>query len=206
MISKVAGSFLKFFQVDSKVDKERLEICRYGMEILISTLINMISIMVIGVIGGAWQESILFLICFSFLRKQTGGFHAGSYLTCNLSLIFFYSILVWGYQSTVGEFGWTGMIIIYCIHFLIWYLFMPIENENKPLSDVQKKRARKYSFVISIAYAMLSAFCLIWNFRDGLMLTYSVILTDILALISIIKGKRRIFKNEKRKSNQQIHR
>lgn len=193
MISKVAGSFLRFFQVDSKVDEERLEICRYGMEILISTLINMISIMIIGVIGGAWQESMLFLICFSFLRKQTGGYHAGSYFTCNLSLIFCYSILVWSYQSTVDEFGWTGMIIIYCIHFLIWYLFMPVENANKPLSDLQKKRAKKYSFVISIAYAMISAFCLIWNFREGLMLTYSVILTDILALISIKKGKKEDF-------------
>lgn len=194
MISKIAGNFLKFFQVDSKVDKERLEICQYGMEIVVSTLINMISIMTIGIIGGAWQASIVFLICFSFLRKQTGGYHAGSYFSCNLSLIFCYSILLFCYQNTVGVFNQAAIIVIFSIHFLIWFFFMPIENENKPLNDFQKKRARKYSFIISVVYAILSVFCLVWEFREGLMLTYSVVMTDVLALISIIKkGKKEDF-------------
>ena len=126
MISKIAGSFLKFFQVDSKVDKERLEICQYGMEIVVSTLINMISIMTIGIIGGAWQASIVFLICFSFLRKQTGGYHAGSYFACNLSLIFCYSILLFCYQNTVGVFNQAAISLIFFIHFLIWFFFIPI--------------------------------------------------------------------------------
>lgn len=210
MVRKTAGLILSFFQIESRVDEQQVEVCQYGMEIMISTLLNMIFILLIGMAGGAVWESILFLFCFSFLRRQTGGYHAGSYLTCNLTLICCYSGLLWFYKMTVEDFGLSALCIAGMLHFLIWFFWMPVEHENKPLSERQRSRARAYSLCIFAAYAALSVCFLTWNCREGLMLMYSVMLTDILALVSIVKkhkkGKRRIFKNEERKSNQQTYR
>lgn len=200
MIKRIAGFLLKAFRVEEKVEKEHLEICQYGMEILISTCFSILSVMIIGTVGKAWLESFFFLICFSFLRKQTGGYHAGSYFTCNLSLIICYSSLLYIYQATVRGFGWTELTVIFFIHFTVWYFFMPVENENKPLTTSQRRKAKKYSLCISAVYAILSGLCLVKRFPQGLMLTYTVMLIDVLALVSVMK--RRLFYYERKKSNQ----
>lgn len=189
MIKQTAKFLLKHFHIATRVKNEQLEICQYGMEIILATLLNIGSVLLIGFLGNGWMESIVFLTGFSLLRKQTGGYHAGSYFACNLSLMLCYGMLLWLYHTTVKDFNWTSMAVIFFLHFLVWYFFMPVENENKPLTVLQKKKAKKYGFCLSIFYAMLSGVCFLIEFRTGLMLTYTVLLVDVLALISVVKRR-----------------
>lgn len=189
MIKETAKFLLKHFHIAARVSEEQLEICQYGMEMILATLLNIGSVLLIGLLGNGWLESIVFLTGFSLLRKQTGGYHAGSYFTCNLSLVLCYGILLWLYHATVKDLNWISMAVIFFLHFLVWYFFMPVENENKPLTVSQRKQAKKYGFYLSVFYAMLSGLCFLIEFRTGLMLTYTVLLVDVLALIS--QAKRR---------------
>ncbi len=189
MIKKTAEFFLKHFHISEKMEKEKLEICQYGMEIILATLVNIGSVLLIGLLWGRLMESIIFLAGFAVIRRQTGGYHAGSYFTCNLSLILCYSILLSIYHTTVSGFHWMSLSVVFAIHFLVWYFFMPVENENKPLTDIQKGKAKRDGFYISVVYAMLSALCIKIQCRYGLMLAYTVALVDVLALISIVKRR-----------------
>lgn len=189
MIKQTAEFLLKHSHISAKIKEEQLEICQYGMEIILATLLNIGSVLLIGFLGNGWMESIVFLISFSLLRKQTGGYHAGSYFTCNLSLMLCYSVLLWLYHSTVKDFSWISIVVIFSLHFLLWYFFMPVENENKPLTALQKKKAKKYGLCLSVFYAILSGLCFLIKFWTGLMLTYTVLLVDVLALISIVKRR-----------------
>ncbi len=192
MIKRTAEFFLKRFHIAEKLEKEQLEICQYGMEIILATLVNIGSVLLIGILWGRLMESIVFLTGFIVIRQQTGGYHAGSYFTCNLSLILCYSILLSIYHTTVSDFSWMGLLVVFAIHFLVWYFFMPVENANKPLTAIQKGKAKRYGFYISAVYAMLSALCIKIQYRNGLMLVYTVALVDVLALISVIKRRNRI--------------
>ena len=190
MIKGTAGFLLRHFHIAGKVEKEQLEICQYGMEMILATLVNIGSILLIGFLCNRWVESIVFLAGFIIIRKQTGGYHAGSYLTCNLSLILCYGILLLLYHTTVKGWNWIGVSTVFFIHFLVWYFFMPIENENKPLDALQRQRAKRYGLYISVVYAILSAVCLLGRVLTGLMLIYTVALVDVLALISVVKRRR----------------
>lgn len=190
MIKGTAGFLLRHFHIAEKVEKEQLEICQYGMEIILATLVNIASVLLIGLLCKSWMESIVFLTGFILIRKQTGGYHAGSYLTCNLSLILCYSIVLSLYHATVMEFNWISLSVVFLMHFLVWYFFMPVENENKPLNAFQRHRAKRYGLYISVVYAILSAVCLLGGILAGLMLTYMVALVDVLALISVVKRRR----------------
>ncbi|MBD5543451.1 MAG: accessory gene regulator B family protein [Lachnospiraceae bacterium] len=189
MIKETAGFLLKYFHIAEKVEKEQLEICQYGMEIILATLVNIGSVLLIGFLCNEWMASIVFLTGFVAIRKQSGGYHAGSYVTCNLSLILCYSVLLLLYHTTVKDFDWIGLAVVFLIHFLVWYFFMPVENENKPLTSLQKRKAKKYGFYLSAAYTMMSALCIGMKFQAGLMLSYTVILVDMLALVSVVKRR-----------------
>lgn len=189
MIKGTAGFIVKHLHMDERLQKDQVEICQYGMEIILSTIANIISVLIIGYIGKGWLESIIFLISFSVLRQETGGFHAGSYLTCNLSLIVSYSLMLWLYKLTSNGLGIMGMVLVFGIHFLIWYFCMPVENENKPLSTEQKKTAKRRALILSSIYVALSLLCFLAGFYSGLMLVYTVALIDILALVSVIKRR-----------------
>lgn len=189
MIKRTAEFFLKHFQIAEELEKEKLEICQYGMEIILATLVNIGSVLLIGFLWGRLMESIVFLAGFIFIRQQTGGYHAGSYFTCNLSLMLCYSILLSIYHTTVRGFHWISLSVVFVIHFLVWYFFMPVENENKPLTDLQKGKAKRCGFYISVVYAMLSALCIKMQCQNGLMLAYTVALVDVLALISVVKRR-----------------
>ena len=192
MIKRTAEFFLKRFHIAEKLEKEQLEICQYGMEIILATLVNIGSVLLIGFLWGRLMESIVFLAGFVAIRQQTGGYHAGSYFTCNLSLIICYSILLSIYHTTVSGFHWISLSVVFAIHFLVWYFFMPVENENKPLTDLQKGKAKRSGFYISVVYVMLSALCIKIQYQCGLMLAYTVSLVDVLALISVVKRRNTI--------------
>lgn len=197
MIKRTAEFFLKHFHIAEKLEKEQLEICQYGMEIILATLVNIGSVLLIGLLWGRLMESIVFLAGFIVIRQQTGGYHAGSYFTCNLSLILCYSILISIYHTTVSDFHWMSLSGVFVVHFLVWYFFMPVENENKPLTAIQKGKAKRYGFYISAVYAMLSALCMKIPCRAGLMLAYTVALVDVLALISVVKRRNAVLCRKK---------
>ena len=61
-----------------------VEYYRYGIEVALSSLLNLAIIIIIGIISMHIIESLIFLIVFIFVRQVTGGYHADTYFKCNL--------------------------------------------------------------------------------------------------------------------------
>ena len=91
MIKAISNKLLKYLIKTDVINKseDALAYYKYGLEITISSLLNILLIISIGIISGQLIESVLFLICFIPLRQFTGGYHANSYLKCN----FMFSVL-----------------------------------------------------------------------------------------------------------------
>ena len=68
-------------------DKYPIDVYVYGIELTLSSLAGMLVVLFMGLISGFLIESIIFMISLSIIRIYSGGYHARSYLKCNLLLI-----------------------------------------------------------------------------------------------------------------------
>lgn len=63
-------------------DEDEQSIIEFGISIMLSKLLNLVTEVIIGCLFSMLFEAIVFLIAFSFLRSYAGGFHALSSGKC----------------------------------------------------------------------------------------------------------------------------
>ncbi len=66
------------------IKEQDMEIYQYGFEIIISTTIGFLITLLIGFLFQMKLLSVLYYGIFVLIRQLTGGYHADSYLKCNL--------------------------------------------------------------------------------------------------------------------------
>ena len=60
MISFLSNFIALFLYKNNIIDKEKIEVCQYGFEIIISTIIGFLLVLASGIILGEIPEAILF--------------------------------------------------------------------------------------------------------------------------------------------------
>lgn len=76
----IAGCLLR----NDIIESEKLDIYIYGFEVMISSISGFAIALVLGLAFSQLLECILFLIIFVSLRSFCGGYHADTYLKCNI--------------------------------------------------------------------------------------------------------------------------
>lgn len=82
MIAKLAKSTAYFFVEKQVVKKEDEEVYAYGMELLYSSILNIVLAVIIAVATNTVFPTLAFLITFIILRQYIGGYHAKTHLGC----------------------------------------------------------------------------------------------------------------------------
>ena len=88
-----------------------VEYYRYGIEVALSSLLNLAIIIIIGIISMHIIESLIFLIVFIFVRQVTGGYHADTYFKCNLYLCLSFVLLLISYDFLVIIIMFTWLLL-----------------------------------------------------------------------------------------------
>ena len=88
MISKLAKSIAHFFVVQNITEESKEVIYAYGMELLISDVLNTIIVLLIALFSHTLPAVVVFIAVFMGLRQFVGGFHANSHLSCMLISFF----------------------------------------------------------------------------------------------------------------------
>lgn len=192
---------ISFYLITNKIiDIEDRDTYIYGLELLISTLLTSISILILGFIIGEWISAIAYLSVYFFLKSYTGGYHAKHYYECYIysilvfiALIIVKNIIVSTYKPIVGLFSLVFSIIIV-------FKFAPVTNKNNPKTKEEiiknKKIARRrillLSIIIILGYIVKAELLDLW---------FMLVLTELSIAYSILKQKflERGEKNEKRK-------
>lgn len=74
MISFLSKFIALFLYKNKIIDEERLPVCQYGFEIIISTVVGFLLVLASGIILGKIAEAILFYCLFVGVRFFTGGY------------------------------------------------------------------------------------------------------------------------------------
>lgn len=167
---------------DSANEDER-SIIEFGVSVLISKSINMITEIIIGCLFFMVKETIIFLIAFTFLRSYAGGFHASSSRRCYISstATMVLALLVIKYLN-----GYIVNIIFALFGIIVCLLFAPVESRNKPIDEIEKKVYRKRTMLILSIIFIAFTVSLLLNI-DTIFVTLSVVL--LTEGIMLILGK-----------------
>ena len=140
-------------------DEDR-EIIAYGLFSFIFNAYCLVLCIIIGLLLNIAVETVVFFVSFLFIRRYAGGYHAKKEWMCLI-------------LSTLGIF--LSLFFIYCIEHFIWLkticfilslisgiaicLVSPLEAENKPLSQDEKKKFRVFSIIrVSIVIIIIVLF------------------------------------------------
>lgn len=189
----IVSLILKFMTKENVItdDTETQDFYRYGVEITISSILNIVLIIFLGAITTHLVESVIFLIVFIFLRSFMGGYHADTYFRCNLLMCVSFLIVTYLYESLKYYMTVNLSIIMAMPIFIIVWIFCPVENKNKPITNERKRKLKIVSIVMSLAFAGFSIMLIINKIFIGVMVLFIMLLIALLIIAAKIKERRR---------------
>ncbi len=193
MLHKISEKIACFF-FDSN-DEYPLEVYIYGIELMVSSFIGTVLVFGLGVISGYIAESIIFMLSLSAVRIFSGGYHANTYLKCNIifviSAIFsflcykLYVLYLLQFNSLI-----SGILLLLSLTAVVF--FAPVENVNKKINDSDRGKFKMLSAVVLFFEFLLCMLTYsLFRFYQVLIVLPTVFVVDISILVEIILRKRR---------------
>lgn len=184
MISKLAKSIAHFFVVQNITEDSKEVIYAYGLELLISDMLNTLIVLLIALISHTLPAVIVFVAVFIGLRRFVGGYHANSHFSCMFTLIVVMLIFSYGICNVSGQIIWilsTGFValslpIIFCI--------APVPHPNKPMSEEKGVKLRRRSRILTVLLSVITVLLTLFHFNEiSLYVSSGILLSAIAALL-----------------------
>ena len=178
------------YLISDKEDSYPMEIYTYGIELILSSLIGTVLVIASGIIFNLFFESIIFSLALSGIRFFSGGYHAKTYLKCNIIyfLSYFFTMIVYLlYHQYFTKYNAGTLSVLITVSILIVALFSPVENKNKKIDDDQKVKFKLLSIIILLLEGMGCYFIFnIFNFSEILVIIPTIIVVDISIVAEVI--------------------
>jgi accessory gene regulator B len=187
MLENLAKSTARFFVSQNIVKSEYEDIYAYGMEILLSTVINGVIVLFIAILSDTVLPSLLFFTAFILMRRSAGGYHAKTHIGCMMILIavhLMFMVLINVIPDSIIPILSYFSIAYSCISV---YLFAPVEHPNKPLSSDDRRKLRVKSLIYILSISVVDLFMIFCAYYDmSLCLSCGIIVSTTGMLAEII--------------------
>lgn len=193
MIEKSAQKIYVYMSKHIYVDPELEDVYKYGIEITISSALNILLVMAVSVILKSPLSGIGHLCCLFLLRSFCGGYHADSYLKCNSLMVIFF-VLSYIVGKLLIYFNLTDfhlMSSLLMLAFFPIYAFAPVKNKHKPLTEGKAKKCRILSIIIYIALSLLGLYLTFFGFLYGSIIIITLIEISGSVLFEILRQRRK---------------
>lgn len=185
MLHYLSQSIADFLLLKETIKTEEKEIYIYGIQLIISSIINFLLCIITSFLLGELLNGLIFFVAFSSLRKFTGGFHSRSFLICNIVFTMIVAIALICNMLIGAIFTGIPMIVLVIIlTMLCLILFSPVYNKNKILTNIERKKFRIIAIIVYSTH-MLIYFCALMIFDIELTI---IPICDLLVAIMIIWG------------------
>lgn len=192
MIEKISTRLLSFVMSHITIDAELADVYKYGIEISISTALNILLTMIIAFALEEPLCGLTFLGCMILIRSYCGGYHADSYFKCNCMMIILFSA-AYGIGKLILYFGITEFHIMSSVLMLCFipiYAFSPVKNEHKEVSEKKARKCRIISFVLYIAMSLVGLYLISINSLYGSIIIVTLVEVSVAVLVEIYRQRR----------------
>ena len=156
MIVKLSSILIKYIYGHSDLSSDIKDIYQYGIEITLSSILNVVLVMGASLLLNDLIAGVLFLTIFIFVRSFAGGFHASTYFKCNFFMLLTF-LLSWSISKVLFIYncGFFFMLSLSLLNIIPIITFSPVPNVYKMLSNEAKKRNHILSIALSISVSTL---------------------------------------------------
>lgn len=171
--------------IDMKIiNSEEKDIYSYGFKQGLLLLLNIITMIIIGLFFNMIWQSVIFMVAYSMLRIYAGGYHASTPLRCYL----FSVVMILAALLLIKLISWNGFIcfIITTVSGVNIFLTAPVEDANKPLDREEKRNFKKRTNIILI---ILIVFALLLWLEGRKEISICIIMSICLISIMLVLGK-----------------
>lgn len=192
MISRISKKLaIKIHKNDYK-NLGDLEIYEYGLELILSSIINTFLIIALSACTGLAIEMLAFLVFFGILRISAGGYHAPTHFKCLLQyMVISFSSIIFA-RMMMENTMIIYLIIMSCILSagLVFWL-APVDSNNKQLNNGEIRQFKKRSRVtVLIQIIILLALLYLRNNLSYYLFVCSLgILSESISLLPILNKK-----------------
>lgn len=191
MIKRLADILTKFICSHINAPPEMADVYRYGFEITISSILNIILVLCCGIIMDDVLASVVYLFVFILIRIFTGGYHATSYLRCNIVMVVSFLLTYALYRVLIGLN--TDIRILEAIllaNGLPIIIFAPVKNPHKELTPKKAKKFRVISIVIYICLSALALAAILFEIQYGTLIIVTITTVSVMILVEIFMQRR----------------
>lgn len=135
----------------------------YGLDILLSTVITSITILLLGVLTFGFSKALVYLFVTAPLRRFGGGWHAPSHFTCALMQCIVFVLVASLSKMLSSVLTPVTLVIIFAICVFIILIKAPTEHPDNPLSKSSKNRAKACCLAVTLPIIIASAVLLAKN-------------------------------------------
>lgn len=182
----MAEQFSSFLVSEDTGTQDRVVV--YGMELLLSTVIDFMLIFTVSLLFHRAKEMLFFLLFFCPLRQTVGGNHGKSYLSCTLTMLVYTVLLMCIWTFLPFNLPIVFMWCVLIISIVTVSLLAPVEDANKKLGNKRRSKLRIAS--ISIILLDLLLFILL-NDSIKVIICYVLMTQEILLVTGFAKNKLR---------------
>lgn len=171
------------------VDDETKECYIYGLEILLSGIVNVAVILILSLITNSFFNALIFLAVFIPLRQFTGGYHADNYIACNVgfSICYLLNVLISKNASL------TSMLMIFFITVVGGYILIgmmgPVSNPNKLITEIQKEKNKKMAIILFSIEWVIGLLLMLFTYECSATIMVTLLEINILLVLGKIKYK-----------------
>ncbi len=128
------------------ISESDIEIYVFGFYQIVMLLLNVVTTLILGVAFRLIVPCIILNIAYIVIRISAGGYHADSPVKCyiysTLMIAVLLSVIKWIHISN------TVLASMLVISGIVIVILAPVETENNPLDEIEKKVYRKRSLIV----------------------------------------------------------
>lgn len=165
------------------IKSEDREIYEFGIQHIFITILNITTVIIIGLLTQSLKIAVCFVLSFIPLRIFAGGFHFRTPLRCYI----FSSCFVAAVLLAMRCFNVPLLIycFLYCIASVVILFFAPVEDPNKPLDQTENRVYKKRTTVIWILEALAIT---VLYFLKAYFAVKGIMVSTIILAIMIVSG------------------
>lgn len=137
------------YMFHNKMNKESFEVHLYGIEVIISTFVNTVLIVLIGILFQRVDDAIIYILGFYIIRKFCGGYHCQTYAKCISLHVLLFCVYLLTYTCYEGI-----KLYISISSIIIFILYVPIQNRDITL--IQQRLYKRISMFILFVYILIA--------------------------------------------------
>lgn len=173
------------------IQEEDIDKCRYGLDMFISSALEVASILVIAAVMRNFLQALLFFASFIPLRVYAGGYHADTKLRCYFVSLAVYGIFTIAMYVLPAKIYLAAALSATAFTVMMILSAAPVIHKNKSVNDAERKYYRKFSIricLVETTIVLLSA-AVFPESRFAVSLAFGQAAVAFSMIAAVIKGK-----------------